>query len=408
MFAPPPGLLGDQEDAVRQQMQMQGLLGLAAGLFQAGTPSRTPVSLGGSALQGLAAGQQAAQGTFDQTLKAMQLRQQMADTKEKKDREKQFRESIAGSYRMVPTAQGVADTQTNIDPSLLEGMSAEQVVAASPMSKVMDRNKALEALAQFGGAEGLAAYISATKPEKPEYLTVEGNVFERTSSGLKPVISSGGKFTGDFANIAVGLYGTANANEILSKNPNAFQEIEAKVLAKAKAGASSLNLPSEGERKAGFLANRVSFGIQQMADVINTNPVAASPEKLPSLVKFLTNSDFLSTNLTSSDRQRIEAAQLDILDAALTLGTGAAYTREQLEGYRKAYFPVLGNDQKTIKDKQDRLEKLLESAYIVAGRSAPTTKPTPIGGAPSVQSSSFPSLSSGEINLVNKYLNPKK
>ncbi len=144
-----------------------------------------------------------------------------------------------------------------------------------------------------------------------------------------------------------------------------------------KSRATNINLPSEGERKAGFLANRVQFGLQQMADVIKTNAPAASPEKLPSLVKFLTQSDFLSNSLTSPDRQRIEAAQLDILDAALTLGTGAAYTREQLEGYRKAYFPQLNDDKTTIADKQKRLENLLESAYITAGRSAPTAGQRP-------------------------------
>jgi hypothetical protein len=75
-------------------MQMQGLLGLAAGLFQAGTPSRTPQSLGGSALQGLMAGQQMAQGTFDQTLKAMQMRQQMEESRQKAEREARGAQAI--------------------------------------------------------------------------------------------------------------------------------------------------------------------------------------------------------------------------------------------------------------------------------------------------------------------------
>lgn len=79
LFQPPAGLLGDQEEAIRQQMQMQGLLGLAAGLFQAGTPSPTPVSLGGSALQGLMAGQQMASDTFTQALKSQALRQQIEE-----------------------------------------------------------------------------------------------------------------------------------------------------------------------------------------------------------------------------------------------------------------------------------------------------------------------------------------
>ena len=79
----------------------------------------------------------------------------------------------------------------------------------------------------------------------------------------------------------------------------------------------------------------------------------------------------MSNKLTSADRQRIESAQLDVLDAALTLGTGAAYTKEQIEGYRKSYFPQLGDDPATVKDKQLRLQNLLESAYISAGRAAP-------------------------------------
>jgi len=65
---------------------------------------------------------------------------------------------------------------------------------------------------------------------------------------------------------------------------------------------------------------------------------------------------------TPENRQKVEAAQLDILDAALTLGTGAAYTKEQLEGYRKSYFPQLGDKPETIRDKQDRLNNILEAA----------------------------------------------
>jgi hypothetical protein len=62
---------------------------------------------------------------------------------------------------------------------------------------------------------------------------------------------------------------------------------------------------------------------------------------------------------------------LEILDAALTLGTGAAYTREQLENYRRSYFPQLGDKQGTVKDKQQRLKSLIDSAMIKSGRAAP-------------------------------------
>ena len=73
---------------------------------------------------------------------------------------------------------------------------------------------------------------------------------------------------------------------------------------------------------------------------------------------------------TGEERQQVEAAQLDILDAALTLGTGAAYTREQLEGYRKSYFPQIGDKKSTIADKEARLKNIINAAEIKAGNAA--------------------------------------
>jgi hypothetical protein len=64
-----------------------------------------------------------------------------------------------------------------------------------------------------------------------------------------------------------------------------------------------------------------------------------------------------------------------MLDAFLTLGTGAAYTREQLEGYRKSYFPQLNDKPANIADKAQRLKNLIDAGMIKAGRAAPTTIP---------------------------------
>jgi hypothetical protein len=78
----------------------------------------------------------------------------------------------------------------------------------------------------------------------------------------------------------------------------------------------------------------------------------------------------LANTFTSETRQRVESAQLDMLDAALTLGTGAAYTKEQLEGYRKSYFPAIGDGPAQIKDKKARLENVISAAKIAAGKGA--------------------------------------
>jgi hypothetical protein len=42
-----------------------------------------------------------------------------------------------------------------------------------------------------------------------------------------------------------------------------------------------------------------------------------------------------------------------------------------LEGYRKSYFPQLGDAESTVADKAARLNNVIEAARIAAGRAAP-------------------------------------
>jgi hypothetical protein len=156
---------------------------------------------------------------------------------------------------------------------------------------------------------------------------------------------------------------------------------------KLNAPTTNINMPTGEERKAAVLANRLNFSVQQMNEAIGKDPSAAMPNSVAEAARFLTRSDFIANTLTPKQRQAVEAAQLDVLDAALTLGTGAAYTREQLEGYRKSYFPQMGDNPETVRGKQQRLENILKSAQIAAGRAAtdiptpipsPTTQPAPV------------------------------
>lgn len=128
-------------------------------------------------------------------------------------------------------------------------------------------------------------------------------------------------------------------------------------------------VPTEGERKAGTLLQRLEFSQQQLADAVTEAPGAAKPELDAEFLRKI-GGDTTANLATSGNRQRVEAAQLDLLDAALTLGTGAAYTKEQLKGYARSYFPQIGDDEKTVKDKQDRLQNVIEAARIAAGRAA--------------------------------------
>lgn len=129
----------------------------------------------------------------------------------------------------------------------------------------------------------------------------------------------------------------------------------------------SVGTPTVGEMQSGQLANRLEFAQQQIQEVLQQDPTALTPMAVPELFRNL-GLDYLQRITNPSSRQIIEAAQRDMLDAALTLGTGAAYTTEQIEGYRQSYFPQLGDDQETIQAKAARLEQLIQSSLARAGR----------------------------------------
>lgn len=131
---------------------------------------------------------------------------------------------------------------------------------------------------------------------------------------------------------------------------------------------------TEGERKAGTLLTRLRGSQAQLADVTSKNPSAASPSFIGQTLSGM-GMETAGNLLTSSDRQRVNAAQLDLLDAALTLGTGAAYTKEQLQGYQKSFFPQIGDSPETIRDKEERLKNVIASAEIAAGRVEPESVP---------------------------------
>jgi len=146
----------------------------------------------------------------------------------------------------------------------------------------------------------------------------------------------------------------------------------------SKRPATTINMPNEGERKAATLANRLNFSVDQINQAIGIDPTAAMPNTSTELARFLTRSEMITNKMTSANRQIVEGSQLDILDAALTLGTGAAYTQAQLEGYRKSYFPQVNDKPENVAAKRARLQNLLRSAEIASGRAkVPTPMPSP-------------------------------
>lgn len=129
---------------------------------------------------------------------------------------------------------------------------------------------------------------------------------------------------------------------------------------------------SEAERTAGFLTKRIVDSTRGLAAAAKDTPSALGPTIGVELLRSLPVVGSVAANYAADPaRQQVRAHQIDILDAALTLGTGAAYTKEQLAGYQEAYFPQLGDDESTIQTKSAKLRSLLEAARVKAGRAAP-------------------------------------
>jgi hypothetical protein len=202
-------------------------------------------------------------------------------------------------------------------------------------------------------------------------------------------------YTNQDRRVAAGLFQGRAVEEL---NPAELMQLENKLyemrIAERKAGATNINMPTESERTAGFLTNRVVNSLNQLQTVVGAKPTAASPNFGAEAVRFLTGSEYLKNLANPEARQQVEAAQLEILDAALTLGTGAAYTRDQLENYRRSYFPQLGDKPATVADKQKRLTSLIDSAMIKSGRAAPSM---PAGVAPAF-----------DVNAIQQELDRRK
>ena len=126
---------------------------------------------------------------------------------------------------------------------------------------------------------------------------------------------------------------------------------------------------TEGERKAATLLSRMQLAQTQMDQ---------GKEGMPGFLTSITPRVGLP-----EERKKVEDAQLDFLDAALTLATGAAYTEFQLKGAMQSYFPKFGDDATTIAEKELRRKNLMEAARISAGAmsgAVPAVPATPAAG----------------------------
>lgn len=132
----------------------------------------------------------------------------------------------------------------------------------------------------------------------------------------------------------------------------------------------SAGKPTEAQQKIATLLTRISGGFQDIKATTANDSSAQAPGYLESLRGDLTTGGLAGAPLRAiagQDRRIVHDAQRDVLDALLTLGTGAAYNAEQLTGQMAAYFPSYGDSEREIEVKNARLQRLIEAAKVQAG-----------------------------------------
>ena len=146
-------------------------------------------------------------------------------------------------------------------------------------------------------------------------------------------------------------------------------EIERKRQIIAKGSEDASGVAKQGEQTAAFLATNLVANTNILSKALKVDPSAAAPT-WGQIAAGLLGQD-VKNSILPAQRQVVENAQKLITDAALTLGTGAAYTPVQLEAYRRGFFPQVGDSPEAIAAKKASLRAALLAAREKSGSAAP-------------------------------------
>jgi hypothetical protein len=395
------GLLGVEDTAALQKRaQIQGLLGaglaLAKGMSSYGPPRSALQNILGS----VAGGFESAGGAYQQGLQNYQTQQQIQQAQLQRDQLKLQRDQALALQQDVQKVMQTPEVANN--PSLVALLRADPKEGLKWINENMAVSQAYApqqvSAPRLYGAEKILPEVETVAPldkrgmlnqalDRLEGKTGEGSRKERELilkrlENLDKQEEKERKLT-DFTNedirVANYLFPDRDPYKPLTgeQNKQVSNELQRLKNERARSGATTINMPSESERTAGYLTTRLQNSLQQYQRVLGENPNAALPNLKAEVIKGVTRSEYLKNLATPESRQQVEAAQLDMIDAALTMATGSAYTREQLESTRRTLFPELGDKPATIRDKAKRLDDLLKQAAMTkAGRAAPAPLPS--------------------------------
>jgi hypothetical protein len=117
------------------------------------------------------------------------------------------------------------------------------------------------------------------------------------------------------------------------------------------------------EGRTAFLSSRIFNAATEISDLTTKNPDFFKK----GMWEAAFGGGALSNFVNPAERQIVSSAIGEITDAALTLGTGAAYTREQIKQKRNFYEPAFTDKPETVQIKKTRFKQLMMDTKKQAG-----------------------------------------
>jgi hypothetical protein len=371
------GLLGmSPEDIARSRddAQAQALYALAGRLFQGGRGASSVVE---GLQQGQQAYKQAMQGGMQQQLQNYQLQELLKKKQLEEQQRKEelmarqlfmrgYQPAVAGKESMPIEEDGrfIGDSQAiAARPAKFDiGSIAPELIAIGPAGQAklkagLDLQKSM-AGETFKLGEGEKQY---------QRNPLTGEVTEVAAGAKKRETVTIGNVLLDKNTMEV-LYTAPDATASSIKEFQDFSKLTAPEqaaylrLQEQKRPVTNINMPSEGERKAGLFQEQMRAASNTISSL---GPVDMANKTNQAQFK---GAGGLGNIAIDPKIQQYKQAADQWSESYLRVKTGAAATAPEVELNNKTFFPVFGDDAATVKLKERMRKKAEQDLGIMAGR----------------------------------------
>jgi len=251
---PVMGLLGDEN--MLNQARQQGLLGLAAGLLQAGGPSRTRTNIGQAIGSGLMAGQQMYQQATNQQIQQAGMVQKLQEAQKQRQQQAAIRQIMPSLVQQgAPTVAGMQqlvtrDEEGNLLPGYAQGELQLNQAAANLLRGALgdDPDKFKKVM------EAVEIQLKSSRPPEPKTLTLgEGQAaYALGPGGVATQIAAGApkarELPTDVRAAALDLFGT-DRDLTADQSQRASRLAQTRAVERATAGRATTTIDMTGGQR---------------------------------------------------------------------------------------------------------------------------------------------------------------